>query len=119
MKKPVTAKKNQLISFYRNGAIPDGYGGTINGPVVYWEQTSSAVFPLRSSRRLEANQDKLIDGFEFRIRMRIDKDVLVDDIIRYRNQGFVIHSCIPDYIYKEDLVIIAMSNGLIFDEETT
>lgn len=118
MAKAVTAKKNQLISFYRNGPISDGYGGTYNGPILYWENTSASAYQLKSSRRLEANQDKLISGFEFRVRMRIDKDVLVDDIIEYRGKGYVIHSSIPDDIYKEDLVIIAMSNGIEFDTTT-
>lgn len=118
MKKPITAKKNQLISFYRNSPVPDGYGGTINAPVVYWENTSASAYQLKSSRRLEANQDKLVAGFEFRVRMRIDKNVFVDDIIEYRGKGYVIHSSIPDDIYKEDLVIIAMSNGIEFDTTT-
>lgn len=79
---------------------PDGYGGVIETPVLYWE-TYAEVRPLRSSNRLEANQETLKQVYRITCRYRPDKQVAKDMSVTWRGREFKILTLLSDLTEKE------------------
>ena len=115
----ITSQLNQRISFYRLVNTSDGAGGSYPLPVIYWADTYASVKDKAQKRTNEAGNLILENGIEFTLRFRGDKTVLVNDILKYRRQSFIIRSVELDYVSKVQIVVFAVSNGKTFDDETT
>lgn len=96
---------NQKIEIIRFEDTDDGAGSSFPVEVSYW-QTSATVKPMRSNRSLQANQEELKPTFIFEVRFRDDKFLNVDMQVKWRGQYFTIQSAEPDYVYKQNIVII-------------
>ena len=108
--KQVSGLLNQKVKIYKFVDADDGAGGSIGQKVLYWE-TSAKVEELKSSRALEANQEKLKPVFVFEVRYRTDKFVIADMQIEWRGVNFTINKAEQDYVYRERLKITAIANS--------
>jgi len=98
---------NQRIEIYASEDQDNGSGGTNPMSILYWS-TNAQVLPLKSNRSLQANQELLKDGFKFTIRDRNDKTIHPYMQIKYRGSWLTIQSAIPDYVYREFMVVTAI-----------
>lgn len=107
----VSGLQNQRIELFRQSNVSDGYGGITSENVSYW-QTYANTKQLSNLNTFgsETNQDRLINIFQFNVRYRVDKNVLVDDLILYRGKYFVVKEVLTDYVYKDYLTITAQAN---------
>jgi SPP1 family predicted phage head-tail adaptor len=96
---------NQKIDIVKFEDTDDGAGSSYPVEVSYWE-TSAVVKPMKARRTLQANQEELKPAFMFEVRIRDDKFLKVDMQVKWRGQYFAIQSAEPDYVYKNNIVII-------------
>jgi SPP1 family predicted phage head-tail adaptor len=123
MTKIASSSFNQRISFYHlQNSVDTGYGN-VAIPVEYWADTYATVTDVTLRRNLQrvSNAGNFLyeTTLEFKLRYREDKDVKITDIIKYRRKGYSVLSIIPDYINKEIISIIAVTNQTVFNDETT
>lgn len=102
---------NQRIEIFKYQDIPDGSGGVTPVEVLYWS-TNAEVNQVKASRTLEANQEHLKPVVKFKVRYRNDKFVIEDMIVKWRGQDFRVNQAEPDFVYKEYLIITAISETL-------
>lgn len=111
MIKQATGLLNQKIEIFKYNDVDNGSGGVEPVEVLYWS-TNAEITQLRSSRNLEANQERLKPVVKFKVRYRNDKFVIEDMIIKWRGENFRVNQAEPDFVYKEYLVITAISTTL-------
>jgi len=99
---------NQKIEIYSDQDVANDSGGVDPVLALYWA-TSAKVEQLSAGREIQANQEFIKPTIRFTVRDRIDKNVLPDMQVKYRNSMFIITSAIPDLVYNQELVIVAVS----------
>lgn len=76
------------IMFMEVNQVKDSGGGFEPGePTLYWK-TKADVEQLNSVKTLQANQQKLISGFTFKVRPRKDKEIVEDMYVLYKNKMY-------------------------------
>lgn len=111
MNKVSSGLLNQKIEIFKYNDVDNGSAGVEPVEVLYWS-TSAEIIQLRSSRNLEANQERLKPVVKFKVRYRNDKFVIEDMIIKWRGEVFRVNQAEPDFVYKEYLIITAISTTL-------
>lgn len=87
-------------------------GGGLSTSVPYWV-TRAEIKPLKSVKTLQANQEKLVNGYTFLVRYRKDRPIFPDMFINYKNNRYVIHGAEPAGHKNEGLLITAMYSGSV------
>lgn len=97
---PKSHDLSDQIKIYDHVLTPDGYGGTTQEDVLYWT-TYADIRPLKSSNRLEANQQDLIQVYRVTIRYRNDKEIKKSMTVEWKDKIFVNPTVIEDLSYGE------------------
>lgn len=107
---PKSGDLRSYIEIYSNELQPDGYGGNIPVEVLYWP-TYAEVKPLKSSNRLEANQEELKQVYRVTVRARPDKAIDNEMTVLYLGRRFVIQTLQPDLVDMEWVVFDIIGAG--------
>lgn len=103
---------NQRIEIYRDEDIPNSSGGMIPNTVLYWA-TNARVEQLSRSRDTGQDSEIYKPSYRFTINDRIDKTVLPNMLIKYRDAWFTITDYQPSLVYNEQAVINAVSSSTL------
>ena len=100
---------NQKIEIYSDQDTPNSSGGVNPNSALYWATTAKTK-PVTVRRQDQMGVTIFEAAMQFEVRDRIDKNVLENMLLKYRDAWYTIVSAIPDYVYNEMLIINAVTS---------